>query len=312
MHDPRAGRFFAVDPLAREYAYLTPYQFASNSPISLVEAEGCEGSYNDMGFKDLGISPDQIWNNLVDGSGSILSTIGEYGVTDEVEGRVIYRILMTSNIYRDVVVPDEVSFEDLGSNFKIRKEDRNWVVLPEEGVLGDLKDLTISSLDVAAVFPSKGGGAYMAIKTGFASNATVSSVLKSIMVSTRSKEILKEFKDIGGSGVFRQIETEGMAIFEQTFNTTVRAIKNTDRKAGDFIVTTGKFSRKSVDLVSAVDNKGFSIDKFVKSINSHYLKDGVDIINIDIRKLGSEARDIVKKNVSERSASDQARTIITE
>ncbi|MEM0578781.1 RHS repeat domain-containing protein, partial [Flavobacterium polysaccharolyticum] len=43
MHDPRVGRFFAVDPLASEFPHLTPYQFASNSPIVLKEIEGKEG-----------------------------------------------------------------------------------------------------------------------------------------------------------------------------------------------------------------------------------------------------------------------------
>jgi RHS repeat-associated protein len=44
MHDPRLGRFFAVDPLANKYPELTPYQFASNSPIFMVEFEGLEGT----------------------------------------------------------------------------------------------------------------------------------------------------------------------------------------------------------------------------------------------------------------------------
>jgi RHS repeat-associated protein len=44
MSDPRLGRFFAVDPLTKTYPYLTPYQFASNSPIYLVEVEGLEGT----------------------------------------------------------------------------------------------------------------------------------------------------------------------------------------------------------------------------------------------------------------------------
>jgi RHS repeat-associated protein len=43
MHDPRLGRFFAVDPLGDLYEYLTPYQFASNSPIYMLELEGLEG-----------------------------------------------------------------------------------------------------------------------------------------------------------------------------------------------------------------------------------------------------------------------------
>src|SRR5690606_10928000 len=44
MHDPRVGRFFAVDPLTSKYPFLTPYQFSSNSTISLIELEGLEGS----------------------------------------------------------------------------------------------------------------------------------------------------------------------------------------------------------------------------------------------------------------------------
>jgi RHS repeat-associated protein len=43
MHDPRIGRFFAVDPLTAKFPHLTPYQFASNSPIVLRELEGLEG-----------------------------------------------------------------------------------------------------------------------------------------------------------------------------------------------------------------------------------------------------------------------------
>lgn len=44
MHDPRLGRFFAVDPLVKEYPELTPYQFSSNNPIGMIEIEGLEGT----------------------------------------------------------------------------------------------------------------------------------------------------------------------------------------------------------------------------------------------------------------------------
>jgi len=33
MHDPRLGRFFAIDPLAPKYPHYTPYQFAGNKVI---------------------------------------------------------------------------------------------------------------------------------------------------------------------------------------------------------------------------------------------------------------------------------------
>lgn len=42
MHDPRVGRFFAVDPLFRQYAYNSPYAFSENRIIDGVELEGLE------------------------------------------------------------------------------------------------------------------------------------------------------------------------------------------------------------------------------------------------------------------------------
>ena len=42
MHDPRVGRFFAVDPLTSKYPWYTPYQFSGNKPIQFVELEGLE------------------------------------------------------------------------------------------------------------------------------------------------------------------------------------------------------------------------------------------------------------------------------
>ncbi len=42
MHDPRLGRFFAVDPLAKSYPYYTPYQFSGNRVIDMIELEGLE------------------------------------------------------------------------------------------------------------------------------------------------------------------------------------------------------------------------------------------------------------------------------
>ena len=44
MHDPRVGRFFAVDPLTHKYPWYSPYQFGGNKPISFIELEGLEES----------------------------------------------------------------------------------------------------------------------------------------------------------------------------------------------------------------------------------------------------------------------------
>jgi RHS repeat-associated protein len=45
MHDPRLGRFFAVDPIARSYPYNSPYAFSENRLIDGIEWEGLEVVY---------------------------------------------------------------------------------------------------------------------------------------------------------------------------------------------------------------------------------------------------------------------------
>ncbi|GAA0874324.1 hypothetical protein GCM10009118_07320 [Wandonia haliotis] len=45
MHDPRVGRFFAVDPLTKDYPWNSPYAFSENRVISHVELEGLEKEF---------------------------------------------------------------------------------------------------------------------------------------------------------------------------------------------------------------------------------------------------------------------------
>jgi RHS repeat-associated protein len=42
IYNPRLGRFLSTDPLYKDYAHLTPYQFASNSPIFSIDRDGRE------------------------------------------------------------------------------------------------------------------------------------------------------------------------------------------------------------------------------------------------------------------------------
>jgi RHS repeat-associated protein len=42
IYDPRLGRFLSVDPISRSYPMLTPYQFASNTPIQAIDLDGLE------------------------------------------------------------------------------------------------------------------------------------------------------------------------------------------------------------------------------------------------------------------------------
>jgi RHS repeat-associated protein len=45
IYDPRIGKFLSVDPLTGEYPELTPYQFASNSPIDAIDLDGLEAVF---------------------------------------------------------------------------------------------------------------------------------------------------------------------------------------------------------------------------------------------------------------------------
>lgn len=84
--DPRLGRFFAVDPLAREFAYNSPYAFAENRVIDGKELEGLEvlliGNISSYGFvvsgsMETGIifAPDGIYGYRTWG-GSLGTSIG--------------------------------------------------------------------------------------------------------------------------------------------------------------------------------------------------------------------------------------------
>ncbi|GGZ48964.1 hypothetical protein GCM10008088_07870 [Mesonia mobilis] len=42
MHDPRVGRFFAIDPLSAKYPWNSPYAFSENRVIDGIELEGKE------------------------------------------------------------------------------------------------------------------------------------------------------------------------------------------------------------------------------------------------------------------------------
>lgn len=49
ISESRLGRFLSVDPLASKFPMLTPYQFASNRPIAMIDLDGLEGSMSISG-----------------------------------------------------------------------------------------------------------------------------------------------------------------------------------------------------------------------------------------------------------------------
>ncbi len=312
MHDPRVGRFFAVDPLTYKYPWYSPYQFSGNKVIQFIELEGKE-EFRNLGEFDPyaeGMALDQIWDRAVDGAGNLMIGLFTLRMDDETEGLLIYRF-MTEKL--KVNVPEGVSAMQLGQNFNFKKRNRSITVEPDKGILSELLDYTVSTVDVVGIYLGK-NGVFMAVRSSPITGGAISKVLRSLKINARTKEILDDvnFKDLATGKAIRDFEAEGIAIFEETFQTTARAINNLDSKAGDFIVTSGKYANKSVDLVTAAGGSNFKLEDFIKSVDRHYLKDGVDLVNIDIRKLGDEAKKMIKDHVSKMSEARQAKTVITE
>ena len=52
LDNAKASRFLSVDPLASNYPMLTPYQFASNTPIVAIDLDGLEGEWVSKGIWD--------------------------------------------------------------------------------------------------------------------------------------------------------------------------------------------------------------------------------------------------------------------
>ncbi|WP_431244379.1 RHS repeat-associated core domain-containing protein [Flavobacterium sp. P21] len=66
MHDPRIGRFFALDPLAPKYPFYSPYQFSGNRVIDMIELEGLEPTEPTKNINAIQNIDERMINSLVD------------------------------------------------------------------------------------------------------------------------------------------------------------------------------------------------------------------------------------------------------
>jgi RHS repeat-associated protein len=76
MHDPRVGRFFAVDPLTKQYPHYSPYSFSGNKVISKIELEGREEGelkVHDEKAKLATLTWNKVYTKVTEGNDAILS-----------------------------------------------------------------------------------------------------------------------------------------------------------------------------------------------------------------------------------------------
>ncbi|WP_039135644.1 RHS repeat-associated core domain-containing protein, partial [Flavihumibacter sp. ZG627] len=56
IYDPRIGKFLSVDPLTNQFGFLTPYQYAGNTPIRAIDKDGEEPKDYSWNWKNKGES----------------------------------------------------------------------------------------------------------------------------------------------------------------------------------------------------------------------------------------------------------------
>ena len=77
MHDPRIGRFFAVDPLTAKYPWNSPYAFSENRVIDGIELEGLE--YLDVDEAGIGYFAGGGYGPATEQQQSLLNTLSAGG-----------------------------------------------------------------------------------------------------------------------------------------------------------------------------------------------------------------------------------------
>ena len=65
--DTRLGRFHSVDPLAKQFAYYSPYQSTGNNPIRFIDLDGQEPTSPPEFLKNIQLTHDLDKGNVVDG-----------------------------------------------------------------------------------------------------------------------------------------------------------------------------------------------------------------------------------------------------
>ena len=74
IYDPRLGKFMSVDPLAPEYPWYTPYQFAGNIPVAFIDIDGLEPGSIEDAHDDTPLES----SGSIEGTGNSEYALGEY------------------------------------------------------------------------------------------------------------------------------------------------------------------------------------------------------------------------------------------
>ncbi|MBI1267842.1 MAG: hypothetical protein GC193_10480 [Cryomorphaceae bacterium] len=151
MHDPRVGRFFAVDPLAASFPWNSTYAFSENRVIDGVELEGLEWSTHEKDgtvqlevelkvINSTDVSDDIIRAFLDDlqtnfrysfsgetESGLIVETVLNCTIVECGEEGEFYMEFMNNSIHRDDDGVEYLGFTGIGESSGIGETQKNFM-----------------------------------------------------------------------------------------------------------------------------------------------------------------------------------------
>ena len=132
MYDPRIGRFFAVDPEAKKYSFQSPYAFATNNPVRLVDVDG------------LGVRPPDEW--ILNTDTGKLTKISNAGCND----------------FQFIYLVDKRNLPDIDNMLEIRGNLNNIYVGPIAQNYDGKWKYGVSNKDLWSDVPIEYQGHYMA------------------------------------------------------------------------------------------------------------------------------------------------------
>ena len=134
MHDPRVGRFFAVDPLARKFPWNSPYAFSENRVLDCIELEGAESmnihirEYLDENGTVIQLTSwDLYTNQLGKGDNGIATYL--YRIDGTTEVRYTPDVVVTGHLNKPVTPP---------AKKKTQSNERKWYQSGGDGPIGAL------------------------------------------------------------------------------------------------------------------------------------------------------------------------------
>ncbi len=273
IYNPGLVKFLSVDPMTKKYPMLTPYQFASNTPIQAIDLDGAEANYVKLDKKlagltvihltiDLqlhdktGMTPEQLANFISESETDISTTFG--GAFPE-EGVIVF---VTTNItVTTTPLNEDKDFGFTIENEPITEQDKKTGRITTLGQANGLNDARHSNMQV--------------LKDKVYKEATDTRTMEKRVVSevstrSRRRTILHELGHGLGLSHHKQIPFEG---FIGSFLNSFRGGKLNLMKQIRFVPAVASFKEATTLLSKQIKQILKTIDKSSKKNDTSAKKD---------------------------------------